>query len=262
MKEIEFDVSGGEKRVGYTVNCADASVDAITSASWLQVRVDSSLFTITAGENTGSDRRAYVIPTLNGEYCDTSTNKLSVFQKGVSTGCSTTLVISGLKNDDKAAIDWGDETTSEDRKNGTYRHRYTSGDEHTVIVTAEGYDTATGTFVCGNTTKLEIEMKTGGTPVSQITVSFSLTNRTSSSIYGTVEVFWENMDNSFSIPISSSIAPGITEYIGSATISGNAKNKQIVAAYLQNPSIGSASLFVTGSRTLVDNGNYNLEYQG
>lgn len=163
MKEIEFDVSGGEKRVGYTVNCADASVDAITSASWLQVRVDSSLFTITAGENTGSDRRAYVIPTLNGEYCDTSTNKLSVFQKGVSTGCSTTLVISGLKNDDKAAIDWGDETTSENKKNGTYRHRYTSGDEHTVTVTAEGYNTATGTFICGSVTALTINMSGGGT---------------------------------------------------------------------------------------------------
>jgi len=158
MKEINFDVTGGEKQIEYTVNCADAVVNAITSASWLQVSVDSTMFTITASENTSGDRRAYVIPTLNGEYCDTTANKLSVFQKGVSTGCSTTLVISGLKNDDKAAIDWGDETTSENKKNGTYRHRYTSGDEHTVTVTAEGYDTATGTFICGSVTSLTIDM--------------------------------------------------------------------------------------------------------
>jgi hypothetical protein len=171
MKEINFDVTGGEKQIEYTVNCADAVVNAITSASWLQVSVDSTMFTITASENTSGDRRAYIIPTLNGEYCDTTANKLSVFQKGVSTGCSVTLVITGLENKDKATIDWGDETTSENKRNGTYRHRYTSGDEHTVTVTAEGYDTATGTFICGNVTALTINMDGGGT--EDVKISFT-----------------------------------------------------------------------------------------
>ena len=167
MKELSFDVTGGEKRIEYTVNCDNAEIGAVASASWVQVSVSSSLFTITVSENTSADRRAYIIPTLNGEYCDTTANKLSVFQKGVSTGCSVTLVITGLENKDKATIDWGDETTSEDKRNGTYRHRYTSGDEHTFTVTAEGYDTATGTFICGSVTSLTIDMSsTVGCPES------------------------------------------------------------------------------------------------
>lgn len=100
----------------------------------------------------------------------------------------------------------------------------------------------------------------GGQPTENITVSFSVTNRSSSPISGAVEVFWENMSNSFTITIPSSIDPGVTENIGSATISEDASFKQIVAAYLENPSVGSAALYVTGSRTLIDGGNYNLEY--
>lgn len=110
---------------------------------------------------------------------------------------------------------------------------------HTIFVDQDGY--------------------TPPTPTT-ITVGFSVTNRSSSPITGSVEVFWEDMTHSFTMTIPSSIAPGVTESIGTVNIDGDAENKQIVAAYLQNPSVGSVSLYVTSSRTLIDGGNYNLDY--
>jgi hypothetical protein len=102
--------------------------------------------------NESSEPRSCTITwyIYNSE-CKSTT--FTIYQPGTGGGgggCDVSLKIEGLKDDDKATIDWGDDDKTENVGNGTYSHTYEKGFKHNFKVTADDYTEVKGTFNCSS----------------------------------------------------------------------------------------------------------------
>ena len=102
---------------------------------------------------------------------------------------------------------------------------------------------------------------------SSCSVNFNVYNNSTTTIgvNDNVEIFWEDMGNSFHFQIGS-IAPGSSETVNVNLHDSTASacGKEIVAAYLEGstPPAGSSAMQINGSRNLNDGTTIYLEYTG
>ena len=88
---IEFEsTSGDEKKIefSFTTQCEGAGVISVYSKpSWLDSSISGKIVTLTTNSSTLSQRDGYVVVAVDGEPCDSESDKIPVIQKTSSCSC-------------------------------------------------------------------------------------------------------------------------------------------------------------------------------